>query len=99
MKPSAFIYNTGRGQVIDQDALIAALQQGEIRGAGLDVTTPEPLPPESPLWSMENVIITCHTSGATPHHTDRSFAIVVENLRRFLDGRPLINVVDKREGY
>lgn len=99
MKSSAYIYNTSRGAIIDQDALIEALQAGDIAGAGLDVTTPEPLPPESPLWCMPNVLITCHTSGASPYIEERGFDIVVENIHRYLHDRPLLNLVDKREGY
>ena len=99
MKPTAYIYNTSRGAIIDQDALIVALRNGDIAGAGLDVTTPEPLPADSPLWSMPNVLITCHTSGASPYIEERGFEIVVENLHRYLDDRPLLNLVDKQEGY
>lgn len=99
MKSTAYIYNTSRGTIIDQDALIQALETGEIAGAGLDVTTPEPLPPESPLWYMSNVLITCHTSGASPTTEDRGIELVVENIHRYLRDEPLINVVDKREGY
>lgn len=99
MKPHAYIHNTSRGAIIDQDALIRALTSGAIAGAGLDVTTPEPLPADSPLWSMPNVLITCHTSGASPYIEERGFEIVVENLRRYLQDRPLQNLVDKREGY
>jgi D-2-hydroxyacid dehydrogenase (NADP+) len=99
MKSTAYIYNIGRGEIIDQDALIEALRSGQIGGAGLDVTTPEPLPSDSPLWDLPNVLITPHMSGATPHYWDRGIEILVENVRRFRAGEPLINVVDKREGY
>lgn len=99
MKPTAFIYNIGRGPVIDQDALIAALQAGEIAGAGLDVTTPEPLPADSPLWDMENVQITNHTSGSTPFNWPRGLEILIDNIGRFKRGEELRNVVDKVEGY
>jgi phosphoglycerate dehydrogenase-like enzyme len=99
MKSQAYLYNTSRGAIIDQDALIRALTTGEIAGAGLDVTTPEPLPPDSPLWSLPNVLITCHTSGASPYIEERGFDIVVENIRRYLQDRPLLNLVDKGEGY
>ena len=99
MKPTAYIYNIGRGPIIDQDALIAALQAGEIAGAGLDVTDPEPLPPESPLWDMTNVQITCHTSGSTPYNWPRGLEILLDNLGRFQRGEELRNVVDKLEGY
>ncbi|HUG16797.1 MAG TPA: D-2-hydroxyacid dehydrogenase, partial [Thermomicrobiales bacterium] len=99
MKSTAYIYNTSRGAIIDQDALLRALETGEIAGAGLDVTTPEPLPADSPLWQMPNVLITCHTSGASPHIEERGFEIVVENIRRYRADEPLLNLVDKREGY
>lgn len=99
MKPTAFIYNIGRGPVIDQDALIAALQAGEIAGAGLDVTTPEPLPEDSPLWDMENVQITNHTSGSTPFNWPRGLEILIDNIGRFQRGEELRNIVDKVEGY
>ncbi|MGH2560731.1 MAG: D-2-hydroxyacid dehydrogenase [Thermomicrobiales bacterium] len=99
MKPSAFLYNLGRGPVIDSAALITSLKKGGLAGAGLDVTDPEPLPGDSPLWDMENVIITAHTSGSTPKYWSRALPILEENIARFRDGRPLINVVDRVEGY
>lgn len=99
MKDSAFLYNIGRGGSIDQDALIAALRDGTIAGAGLDVATPEPLPPDSPLWDAPNAIITMHTSGATPQYWDRGIELVIDNVRRFLAGEPLHNVVDTDAGY
>ena len=99
MKPSAYIYNIGRGQIIQAEPLLQALKEGRIAGAGLDVTDPEPLPPESELWDLPNVIITQHTSGTVPDNDDRFFDLLEENLRRFLDGEPLLNVVDKQAGY
>jgi len=99
MKSSAYIINIGRGGTIDQDALIQALQEGWIGGAGLDVTDPEPLPEDSPLWGMENVIITAHYSGRTPHYTERALAIFLDNLERYVGGQALKNVVDKGLGY
>ena len=99
MKSNAIIYNIGRGEIIDQDAMIAALKSGEIGGAGLDVTTPEPLDDESELWDLPNVFITPHNSGATPHYWDRGIELLVENIRRFRADEPMLNVVDKREGY
>lgn len=99
MKPSAYLYNIGRGPVIDQDALIDALKAGEIAGAGLDVTVPEPLPSDSPLWDMPNVVITAHTSGRTPRHWERGIEIVLANIGRYRRDEPLINLVDKLEGY
>lgn len=99
MKPSAHIYNVGRGPIIDTAALIAALQAGSIAGAGLDVTDPEPLPADSPLWSMENVIVTAHTSGSTPRYWDRIIGILETNISRFQNGEPLLNQVDPEARY
>jgi phosphoglycerate dehydrogenase-like enzyme len=99
MKPSAYIINIGRGSTIQEDALIAALQDGQIAGAGLDVFATEPLPPDSPLWEMENVIITGHYAGMTPKYDDRAVAILLENLERYRSGGALKNIVDKRLGY
>ena len=99
MKPGAYLYNIGRGSIIDQDALIAALQSRRLGGAGLDVTTPEPLPADSPLWDLDNVILTPHTSGSSPKLMERAVALWTDNLRRFLDGEPLRNVVDLDAGY
>jgi phosphoglycerate dehydrogenase-like enzyme len=99
MKPTTYIVNIGRGQTIQEGALIQALQQGWIAGAGLDVFETEPLPEDSPLWDMENVIITAHYAGITPHYDERALAIFVDNLRRYRAGDPLRNVVDKNLGY
>jgi phosphoglycerate dehydrogenase-like enzyme len=98
-KPGAMIYNVGRGAVIDTDALVAALQSGHLGGAGLDVTEPEPLPVDSPLWDLENVLITAHTSGASPRYWERQEALVSDNLARYLDGSPLRNLVDYDHAY
>lgn len=99
MKPTAHIYNVGRGLSIDPDALLRSLQEGWIAGAGLDVTTPEPIPEDSPLWEMPNVILGQHTSGSSPLNADRITTIFLENLGRFLRQAPLINVVDPQRGY
>lgn len=99
MRPGAFLYNIGRGPIVDTAALIEALQSGHLGGAGLDVTDPEPLPPDSPLWDMENVIVTSHTSGATPIYWDRAIVILESNIERFRDGAELLNVVDLAMGY
>lgn len=99
MRPGTFFYNVGRGRTVDQDALIHALQTGRLGGAALDVTDPEPLPENSPLWDMDNVIITQHTAGRTPHMWDRVFRLIETNLERYQAGDRLLNVVDIDEGY
>lgn len=99
MKRTAYFYNIGRGGLVDQEALIAELRAGTIAGAGLDVTTPEPLPPDSPLWDLPNVLVTGHTSGNTPKYWERGIELVSENIRRFLAGESLVNEVDKAAGY
>jgi len=99
MKNSAYIINIARGPIIHEEILIKALQEGWIAGAGLDVFEQEPLPETSPLWGMENVIITPHYAGATPFYVDRLLDIFTENLGRYQAGKPLINVVDKKLGY
>ena len=99
MKPSAYFINVGRGKTVNQDDLIQALQQKTIAGAALDVTDPEPLPPDNPLWKMENVIITPHVSGHSSESWQRANMIRRENIRRFAQGLPLLNVVNKQAGY
>jgi phosphoglycerate dehydrogenase-like enzyme len=99
MRPGTMFYNVGRGRTVDQDALIAALRSGRLGGAALDVTDPEPLPEGSPLWDMDNVIITQHTAGRTPHMWDRIFRLIETNLERYQAGDRLQNVVNIQEGY
>ena len=99
MKPGAIVLNTGRGATIDTEALLHALGEGTLGGALLDVTDPEPLPEDHPLWDMENVHITPHYSGSHPTYDERAGAIFLDNLRRYLAGEPLRNLVDKQEGY
>tara|TARA_B100001123_G_scaffold446071_1_gene599340 strand:+ start:1721 stop:2689 length:969 start_codon:yes stop_codon:yes gene_type:complete len=99
MRPSAYFINVGRGRTVDQEALIEALNNGSIAGAGLDVTDPEPLPKDSALWDMEQVLITPHYSAQAPIVMDRVRQLFLENLVRFYDGRPLANVVDISAGY
>jgi phosphoglycerate dehydrogenase-like enzyme len=99
MKPSAYIYNVGRGPSIEPTALIRALAEGWIAGAGLDVTAPEPLPEDSPLWDMPNVLLGQHSSGSSPLNADRIASIFVENLGRYVRGDPLLNVIDVELGY
>ncbi len=99
MKDSAYLYNVGRGELVDQGALVAALRDGTIAGAGLDVTTPEPLLADSPLWALPTVVITGHTAGQTPLYWERGIDLVIDNARRFLAGEGLRNVVDTGAGY
>ena len=99
MKPSAVIVNIARGAVIDEQALIRALREGWIAGAALDVFEREPLTPESPLWGMDNVLLTPHISGGTPRYMERAVDLFCDNLRRYLAGEPLRNVVDPERGY
>jgi len=99
MKPTAWIMNIARGAIVDEPAMIEALQAKRIGGAALDVFTTEPLPKESPLWTLENVIITPHHSGSSPRAGERTLALFAENLRRYKAGEPLINRVDFEAGY
>ncbi|MFE7061331.1 D-2-hydroxyacid dehydrogenase [Sutcliffiella sp. NPDC057660] len=101
MKKSSFIINIGRGEIVKEDELVEALQTGELAGAGLDVFVKEPLEETSPLWEMENVIITPHTSGSTEHYTKRVIEnIFLPNLMDYLEGKqPPINLVDYSKGY
>jgi len=99
MKSSAHIYNVGRGASIESTALIRALQEGWIAGAGLDCTDPEPLPADSPLWAMDNVILAQHTSGSSPYNADRITQIFLNNLGRYRRGEPLETVVNIEHGY
>ena len=99
MKKTAWIMNIARGAIVDEPAMIEALQAEKIGGAALDVFTTEPLPPDSPLWKLENVIITPHHSGSSPRASERTLALFAENLRRYKSGEPLINRVDYQAGY
>jgi phosphoglycerate dehydrogenase-like enzyme len=99
MKSTAFFFNFGRGAVVDETTLIDALRRGQIAGAGLDVFEQEPLPANSPLWQMDNVIISPHVAGFTPHYDDRATDLFAENLRRYLAGQPLLNLVERKKGY
>lgn len=99
VKPGAIFISVGRGKSTVTDDLVQALRSGRLYGAGLDVTDPEPLPAESPLWQMDHVIITPHVSGTGAPNIRRTALIAVENLRRYVAGEPLLNVVDMRAGY
>ena len=99
MKPDAFLINVGRGPLVDEPALAHALREEKIGGAALDVFEEEPLPADSPLWDLENVLITPHTAGLTEKLWERHYAAISENLRRYLNDEPLLWVVDKKQGY
>jgi len=99
LRPGTYLYNVGGGATVQRQALLEGLRSGRIAGAGLDVTDPDPLPPEDPLWEMPNVLLTQHTSGASAGNHDRIADIFATNLRRYLDGQPLLNVVDQSLGY
>jgi phosphoglycerate dehydrogenase-like enzyme len=99
MKKTAWLLNFGRGALIDDAALVAAAKSGTIAGAILDVFRQEPLPKEDPFWSKENILVLPHIGGLHPARDSMVAALLVENLRRFLDGAPLKEVVDRKAGY
>jgi phosphoglycerate dehydrogenase-like enzyme len=99
MKPDACLINVGRGPLVDEAALAAALREKKIGGAALDVFPKEPLAADSPLWDVPNLLITPHTAALTDKLWERHYALFSENLRRYLNGEPLVAVVDKRKGY
>jgi phosphoglycerate dehydrogenase-like enzyme len=99
MRSTAYFINIGRGKIVQLAALERALAEDWIAGAGLDVFETEPLPPTSSLWQRDNVIITPHVAGYGPHTDERRLAIVLDNVRRFVAGQPLVNVADKRRWY
>jgi phosphoglycerate dehydrogenase-like enzyme len=97
MKKSAIIVNLSRGGVIDQDAMIEALKEGRLAGAGLDVTTPEPLSKDHPLWDTPNVLITPHFTAALPDKVDRSVEVITDNFRRYRAGEPMLNQMTRED--
>jgi glyoxylate/hydroxypyruvate reductase len=99
LKPSAVLINIGRGALVDEDALIRALQEKRLAGAALDVLREEPPPPDSPLWDMPNVILSPHSASTVTQENARITDIFCDNLRRYLDGEPLRNVLDKKKLY
>jgi phosphoglycerate dehydrogenase-like enzyme len=99
MKRGAWVINVARGELIDERALLRALREGTIGGAVLDTFTQEPLPPTSPLYELDNVIVTPHTSWSSARVLDRSIGLFCDNLRRYAAGEPLVNVVDAEAGY
>ncbi len=99
MKPDSILINVSRGEIVDGEALLAALDSGHVRAAGLDVTPEEPLPPESRLWDHPHVVVTPHIAGASPLRGDRIVERFRRNLAHFLAGEPLEGVIDKHKGY
>ena len=99
MKPSAFLVDVSRGGVVDQEALIKVLSERKIAGAALDVFVEEPLPTDSPLWELANVIVTPHIAGGSYHYNDRALALFKENMQRYLDKTPLLNQISVQKGY
>jgi phosphoglycerate dehydrogenase-like enzyme len=99
MKPGATLLNISRGRLVDEAALVSALTDGRLRGAGLDVFWEEPLPEDHPLWALPNVLILPHVSAVSRHFWRRQADLILENLRRYLEGERLLNLVDKAAGF
>jgi phosphoglycerate dehydrogenase-like enzyme len=99
MPRSSVLINVARGRILDEEALAAALSAGRLRGAGLDVFREEPLPPDSPLWELDNVLITPHIGGTSQRFWDRQTELMIRNIGNYLADLPLENLVDKRLGY
>jgi phosphoglycerate dehydrogenase-like enzyme len=99
MKPDAYLINVGRGPLVDEAALAGALRNHRIGGAALDVFEQEPLPADSPLWDLDNLLITPHTAGLTERLWERHYRLFSENLRRYRARQALLAVVDKDKGY
>ena len=99
MRPGALLIDVSRGGVVDQEALIDALEKGQLAGAALDVFAEEPLPADSPLWEMPKVVISPHVAGLSPHYVERAFTLFKENLRRYIAGEELLNKIDLERGY
>ena len=99
MRPDALLVNVTRGRIVDEEALLEALREGRIAGACLDVVPVEPLPDDHPLWTMDNVVLTPHTAGASPARDARAVDQLCDNLRRYQAGEPLVGLIDKEKGY
>jgi phosphoglycerate dehydrogenase-like enzyme len=99
MKPSAYFINIARGQLVKENEMIEILREKRIAGAALDVFEVEPLPADSPLWELDNVLITPHSTGHFEHFMERTMSFFADQLRRYLSGQPLVNQVDKKRGY
>ena len=99
MRNHALLINVTRGDIVDGPSLLEALEKGAIGGAGLDTSPGEPLSDDHPLWNMENVVVTPHTAGGSPVRVARIVDVFCDNLSRYLEGRPLTGVIDKRKGF
>jgi phosphoglycerate dehydrogenase-like enzyme len=99
LRPTAFLIDVSRGGVVDHTALITALKDRKLAGAALDVYPEEPLPSDSPLWKLPNVILTPHISGNSPHYDERAMELFIANLHRYLAGLPLYNTFEPAQGY
>ena len=99
MKKTAYFLNMSRGPLVDEKALVAALKEGRIAGAGLDVVYPEPYPANGAYWDCPNLLMTCHSAGNAPQSQIRLVGLLADNVRRYSSGLPLMNVVDKQRGY
>ena len=99
MKQGSYLINVGRGGIVDEEALVRALRAGHLAGAALDVFTQEPLPPESPLWDEPGLLMTAHIAGNSPRYEERATELFMENLRRYMESRELLNVYDPERGY
>jgi phosphoglycerate dehydrogenase-like enzyme len=99
LKPGAFLVNVGRGAVVDEAALVEALRNGRVGGAALDVFATEPLPPDSPLWTLPNVLISPHSAALSPREDERIVDLFIENLRRLLAGEPILNRITPDRPY
>jgi phosphoglycerate dehydrogenase-like enzyme len=99
MKPTSYLINIARGPIVDEAALVRTLREGWIAGAGLDVFEQEPLPPDNPLWELENALLSPHVAGFTPRYDERAAALFAQNLSRYLADEPLLNLVDRTRGY
>ena len=99
MKEDACLINVGRGGIVDEEALVEAVRSGRLGGAALDVFAQEPLPPDSPLWSEPRILLTAHNAAHSHRYEERATELFLENLRRYLDGRELLNVHDRERGY
>ena len=99
LKPQSYLLCISRGGIVDEPALIEALRAGRLAGAGLDVQATEPMAPDDPLWDAPNLVLTPHCSGASRQTTELVWQLTTDNVRRFVTGRPLMNVCDPRAGF